>query len=152
VRAVLDGELVALDDDGKPEFPQLCYTVLIKRMRVSLTFMVFDVLSAEDRERDEPPVRRAAPRRILEDLGLNAFRWRTPEAFEDGAALWGAVCEHELEGVVAKRRSGCSLRASAAGQTENRLIAVRVGGRGGRCSVGASDNSCRRARRRHATF
>ena len=26
-----------------------------------------------------------------------------PEAFEDGEALWEAVCEHELEGIVAKR-------------------------------------------------
>jgi hypothetical protein len=26
--------------------------------------------------------------------------------FDDGEALWQAVCEHELEGVVAKRRSG----------------------------------------------
>jgi ATP-dependent DNA ligase len=28
------------------------------------------------------------------------------EAFDDGAALFEAVCERELEGVVAKRRSG----------------------------------------------
>jgi ATP-dependent DNA ligase len=33
-------------------------------------------------------------------------RSRTPQAFDDGEALWAAVCEHELEGVVAKRRSG----------------------------------------------
>jgi ATP-dependent DNA ligase len=26
-----------------------------------------------------------------------------PEAFEDGPALWEAVCEHELEGIVARR-------------------------------------------------
>jgi ATP-dependent DNA ligase len=25
--------------------------------------------------------------------------------FDDGEALWEAVCEHELEGVIAKRRS-----------------------------------------------
>ena len=29
----------------------------------------------------------------------------TPEAFDDGEALRQAVCEHELEGAVAKRRS-----------------------------------------------
>jgi ATP-dependent DNA ligase len=40
---------------------------------------------------------------------LNSTRWRTPEAFDDGEALWQAVCEHELEGIVAKRRSGRSL-------------------------------------------
>src|SRR4051794_36233037 len=32
-------------------------------------------------------------------------RWPVPEAFEDGDALWRAVREHELEGVVAKRDS-----------------------------------------------
>ena len=30
----------------------------------------------------------------------------TPESFDDGAALFEAVCERELEGVVAKRLSG----------------------------------------------
>jgi ATP-dependent DNA ligase len=28
------------------------------------------------------------------------------EVFDDGEALWEAICEHELEGVVAKRRAG----------------------------------------------
>ena len=42
-------------------------------------------------------------RRTLKGLGLNAPEWRVPEAFEDGPALWEAVCEHELEGVFAKR-------------------------------------------------
>jgi ATP-dependent DNA ligase len=32
--------------------------------------------------------------------------WHTPETFDDGAALFEGVCERELEGVVAKRRSG----------------------------------------------
>jgi ATP-dependent DNA ligase len=27
----------------------------------------------------------------------------TPEAFDAGQALWAAVCEHDLEGVVCKR-------------------------------------------------
>jgi ATP-dependent DNA ligase len=31
VRAVLGGELVALDKDGKPDFPQLCECVLQRR-------------------------------------------------------------------------------------------------------------------------
>ena len=30
----------------------------------------------------------------------------TPQSFDDGEALWEAVCEHELEGVVAKKGSG----------------------------------------------
>jgi bifunctional non-homologous end joining protein LigD len=104
VRPVLDGEPVALDDDGEPDFPQLCACVLMRRTTAPLTFMAFDVLSVDGRnvmglQYDE---RRA----ILEDLNLNDRFWRTPEAFDDGAALWEAVCGHQLEGVVAKRRSG----------------------------------------------
>jgi hypothetical protein len=37
-------------------------------------------------------------------MRLDGPQWRTPEAFDDGEALWQAVCEHELEGLVAKRR------------------------------------------------
>ena len=37
--------------------------------------------------------------------GLNDVYWMTPEAFDDGAALFEAICKHELEGIVAKRRS-----------------------------------------------
>jgi ATP-dependent DNA ligase len=39
-------------------------------------------------------------------LDLNGIYWQTPETFDDGHALFEAVCAHELEGVVAKRRSG----------------------------------------------
>jgi bifunctional non-homologous end joining protein LigD len=42
----------------------------------------------------------------LEGLDLNGTHWTTPETFEDGPALFNAVCAHELEGVVAKRRAG----------------------------------------------
>jgi bifunctional non-homologous end joining protein LigD len=104
VRAVLDGELVALGDDGKPDFPSLCECVLQRHSLIPLTLMVFDVLSVDGRT-----VTRLAyseRRAILDDLKLNGRFWRTPETFDDGTALWEAVCEHELEGVVAKRRSG----------------------------------------------
>jgi bifunctional non-homologous end joining protein LigD len=104
VRAVLDGELVALDDEGKPDFPQLCECVLMRRTSKPLTFVAFDVLSVEGRSVMGLPYSERRP--ILNDLGLHDRFWRTPEAFDDGAALWEAVCEHELEGVVAKRRSG----------------------------------------------
>jgi bifunctional non-homologous end joining protein LigD len=103
VRAVLDGELVSLDDEGQP-LPAVCECVLMRHRSRPLTFMVFDVLSVEG----EPVVSQpySERRRIFEELRLDAPHWKTPEAFDDGEALWAAVCEHELEGVVAKRRSG----------------------------------------------
>jgi bifunctional non-homologous end joining protein LigD len=62
--------------------------------------MVFDVLSVDgERVASQPHSER---RGILEDLQLDGWYWRTPEAFEHGEALWDAVCAHELEGVVAR--------------------------------------------------
>ena len=34
VRAVVDGELVALDEDGKPDFPLVCERMLMKRRTI----------------------------------------------------------------------------------------------------------------------
>jgi bifunctional non-homologous end joining protein LigD len=104
VRAVLDGELVALDADGRPDFPLVCECLLQRRRSIPLTYMVFDVLSVDGENMTGQPYARR--RRVLDDLQLDGPQWRTPEAFDDGEALWEAVCEHELEGVVAKPRRG----------------------------------------------
>jgi bifunctional non-homologous end joining protein LigD len=76
----------------------------MRRTSAPLTFIAFDVLSVEGRNVMGLPYTKR--REILDGLGLNDCYWRTPEPFDDGAALWEPVCEHELEGVVAKRRSG----------------------------------------------
>ena len=101
VQAVLDGELVAFDADGKPDFPLVCEAVLQRRGSIPLTFIAFDLLSVEGTSVTAKPYWER--RQLLEQLGLDEPRWRVPEAFDDGQALWEAVCEHELEGLVAKR-------------------------------------------------
>jgi bifunctional non-homologous end joining protein LigD len=119
VRAVLDGELVALDAEGKPDFPLLCERVLQQHRSTPLTYMIFDLLSVDGDDVTSRPYRER--RRMLDDLRLDAPAWRTPQAFDDGQALWHAVCEHELEGVVAKRRSGRYLPGGRAWiKTKNR--------------------------------
>jgi bifunctional non-homologous end joining protein LigD len=40
---------------------------------------------------------------VLESLALNNGHCLTPDTFDDGHALYQAVCEQGLEGVVAKR-------------------------------------------------
>jgi bifunctional non-homologous end joining protein LigD len=90
VHAVLDGELVALDHDGKPDFPQLCECVLMRRSASPLTFVAFDVLRVDGRNVMGLPYRER--REILEQFGLEGRSWKTPQAFDDGAALWEAVC------------------------------------------------------------
>jgi len=91
-------------ENGKPDFPELCECVLQRHSSIPLTYMAFDVLSVEGEPVVSRPYRER--RRLLAELRLDGRQWRTPEAFDDGEALWEAVCEHELEGVVAKPRSG----------------------------------------------
>jgi len=101
VRAVLDGELVAFGEDRKPDFERVCERILFRHAEVLLTFVVFDVLSVDGEDVRREPYRER--RQILEGLGLDGPQWKVPQTFEEGEALWSAVCEHELEGVVAKR-------------------------------------------------
>jgi bifunctional non-homologous end joining protein LigD len=76
VRAVLDGELVALDEEGKPDFTLVCERVLMRRRAIPLTLMVFDVLRVDGHDVTSQPYRER--RRILEGLSLHGLYWRTP--------------------------------------------------------------------------
>jgi ATP-dependent DNA ligase len=105
VEAVLDGEYVALGDDGWPHFPLVCARMLNGDTRIRLTYVVFDVLELEGRPTMHLPY--VERRRLLESLELEGRHWRTSPSFDDGEAVFAVACERGLEGVVAK-----SLRAS----------------------------------------
>jgi bifunctional non-homologous end joining protein LigD len=104
VAATLDGELVAFGEDGQPDFPLLSERMLMRRSGIAVTYMVFDLLSVDGEDLTRAPY--AERRAQLEALDLNGVYWQTPETFNDGEALFEAVCAHELEGVVAKRQDG----------------------------------------------
>jgi bifunctional non-homologous end joining protein LigD len=70
-------------------------------MSVPMTYVVFDVLRHDgDDLTGEPYVSR---RTVLQELRLDGPSWTTSETFEDGTALFDAVCRLGLEGVVAKQ-------------------------------------------------
>jgi hypothetical protein len=104
VAATFDGELVAFGDDGRPDFPLLCERMLMRKRGIPITYMVFDLLSLEGRSLLRAPY--SERRTHLAELDLDGVYWQTPETFDDGRALFEAVCQHELEGVLAKRRGG----------------------------------------------
>jgi bifunctional non-homologous end joining protein LigD len=109
-RVLLDGELVCLAADGRPDFaplrrrlgaspPRAC----AEAERAPATFIAFDLLHLDGRStRDLPYVRR---RELLCELGLDdGSRWRMPRHFvADREAVIAATREQGLEGVVAKR-------------------------------------------------
>jgi bifunctional non-homologous end joining protein LigD len=108
--AVLDGEVVALDPEGRPRFQLLqgrmglTSPVAIKARvaQMPVDYVIFDLLHLDGHcLRDLPYVRR---RELLDELGLEGPRWRTPRHRRGGGAgLLEAARREDLEGIVAKR-------------------------------------------------
>jgi bifunctional non-homologous end joining protein LigD len=107
---VLDGEIVALDDSGRPSFEVLQQRMnvasesAVRRMQkqVPVVVMLFDVLWLEGHSAMELPY--TERRALLERLGLSGPHWQTPATTVGGGAKVRAAAEQlGLEGVVAKR-------------------------------------------------
>jgi bifunctional non-homologous end joining protein LigD len=64
-------------------------------------YFVFDVLAVEGLSTTAQPY--SERRALLEELVAQNERVQLVATFEDGEALFAAVCERGLEGVVAKR-------------------------------------------------
>ena len=112
LRVVLDGEIVAFDEDGRPSFERLQRRMGVrgkaKVHRLSATtpvqFMIFDLLRLDGRPTGELPYE--ARRKLLETLELAGQSWRTPNVLEGETETLLEVTEKlGLEGVVAKRKT-----------------------------------------------
>ena len=97
--AVLDGEIVCLNGDGRPNFRDLLFR------RGEPRFMAFDILwsNGED-HRPLPLIERKLRLRSLVPIGTERLLY-CDHAEEDGQRLFRLACEHGLEGLVAKRKS-----------------------------------------------
>jgi bifunctional non-homologous end joining protein LigD len=95
---VLDGEVCALDDEGRASFSAMQQG----KPGTPLVYYVFDVLEVEGEPLiDLPLVER---RKRLEPLLDRRNRIvRLSETFEDGRALYEAAKQQRLEGIMAKR-------------------------------------------------
>jgi bifunctional non-homologous end joining protein LigD len=108
--AVLDGEIVSFDEQGRPSFERLQ-----RRMHVAspsairrlareepVSYVIFDLLHLDGHSTLELPYRER--RALLEELGLKGPAWQTPAYHVgEGRELLAAAAEQRLEGVVAKR-------------------------------------------------
>ena len=97
----LDGEIVALDEKGLPDFHLLSSRLLHKRNGIAVVYFVFDVLAVEGLATTMLPYEEW--RALLEELHLEGPNIKLTATLEDGPALFAAVCSRGLEGVVAKR-------------------------------------------------
>jgi bifunctional non-homologous end joining protein LigD len=110
VDALLDGEIVALDEHGVPSFERLQprmqahgrAAVAERAAAQPVVYMVFDVLWLAERSTCDRPYRER--RDVLERLELAGRSWQTPPTtFGNGDAVLETSRSLGLEGVVAKR-------------------------------------------------
>jgi len=110
-RAILDGEIVAFDDDGRPSFGRLQQRMHLtnesqvrrRAQEVPVVLVLFDLLWLDGRSLMHLPYDERRAR--LEALELSGPNWQTPAAHHgDGAALLEATARQGLEGLIAKRR------------------------------------------------
>ena len=109
---VLDGEIVALGEDGRPSFAKLQHRMHVANQREArrraatdpVTFVAFDVLYLRGHSllAESYEERRTA----LESLRLSGETFITTESFRDvsGQDILNAAMQNGLEGVVVKRR------------------------------------------------
>jgi bifunctional non-homologous end joining protein LigD len=121
--AILDGEIVALDEQGRPSFARLQ-----QRMHVSspsavrrlasaapVSYMIFDLLYLDGRGTMGLPYRER--RASLEELDLRGPAWQTPAYHAgEGRELLAAAAEQHLEGVLAKRLDSSYLPGKRSGE------------------------------------
>ncbi|WP_036553857.1 RNA ligase family protein [Nocardioides insulae] len=106
---VVDGEVIALNQRGLPDFRTLMERMHVASARtaarlaeqVPATYMVFDLLHLDGR--DLTPLPWEERRSLLEGLDLGA--WQVPPTYDDGAMLLDATRAQGLEGIVSKRRA-----------------------------------------------
>jgi bifunctional non-homologous end joining protein LigD len=96
--AVVDGEIVKLDESGRPVFLDLM------RRRGPFCFVAFDLLAVNGR--DVRNLSLVARKRILREIvpkqsGCILFAKHVPRR---GRELYAAVCEQDLEGIVAGQK------------------------------------------------
>ncbi len=109
---VLDGEVVALGEDGRPSFSRLQHRMHVANQREArrrassdpVSFVAFDLLYLDGKSLLALPYDERRAR--LEALHLSGETFTTTESFRDvsGQDILAAAVQNGLEGVVAKRR------------------------------------------------
>ena len=148
-QAIIDGEIVALDERGVPSFQKLQPRMHqrneseLRRLRKTtpVVYEVFDILWADGADLTKRPLRER--QQILDDAvtPMGAIR-RSEQFVGSGTALFEAVKEQGLEGIIAKRldapyattRSAAWLKIKAF-RTMECVVGGWTEGQGGRSST-----------------
>ncbi len=126
--AVLDGEIVAFADDGKPSFHRLQERLGVfgeearrRAVRTPVVYVIFDLLELNGLSTKDLPL---SSRRVLLDH-LQALTsgpsWRRATVHHDGQTFLDATRAGDLEGIIAKRDDS----RYAAGQRSSNWLKIK---------------------------
>ncbi|MGE0404716.1 MAG: non-homologous end-joining DNA ligase [Candidatus Korobacteraceae bacterium] len=111
--AILDGEIVALDEQGRPSFSQMQQRTGIRgsgerrapKTDIPVLYYAFDLLYLDGY--DLTQVELEGRKKLLKQILDSRAQVRYSEHFDDGEQLFSAAKAQKLEGIVAKRRKSC---------------------------------------------
>jgi bifunctional non-homologous end joining protein LigD len=102
--ALIDGEVVVLDDNGRSSFEALQHAASGHRPRGALVYCVFDLLRLDGERVDHLPLeQRKARLKALVGAGQGRIRY-TDHIVGHGSELLAEARRLDLEGIVSKRR------------------------------------------------
>ncbi|MGI8847493.1 MAG: DNA ligase D [Candidatus Dormibacteria bacterium] len=149
--AVLDAEIVVLDQNGRPDFEQLQSRINLSGLAVAAaqekhpaTIVVFDILAMDGRNLMDTDLR--IRKKTLHDIVIDGGPLLYADHVDgDGESLFAAVAAQGVEGIIAKRgesryqpgrRTSDWLKVKA-WQTQSCIIAGWTQGHGRRGKLGA---------------
>jgi bifunctional non-homologous end joining protein LigD len=104
--SVIDGEVVATDRDGRPDYHRLRQRLAggaALREQIPVAYLAFDALYLEEKPLVKQPVTRRRAR-LQKSVEAGGHIFVPDHIDEDGVELFEACLERGLEGVVAKHR------------------------------------------------
>ena len=137
---VLDGEVCALDEQGRPSFSAMQQG----KRETQLIYAVFDVLEVDGVPVVDLPLeeRRERLEQLLNTKTKGAQQVQVSASFDDGEALFEAAQQQGLEGVMAKK---CGSRYTEGKRTRD-WLKIKTHGRQEFVVVGYTKGEGRRAR------
>ena len=107
--AIIDGEVVALNHDGAPDFAAL-QAALLEGRSSDLVYFAFDLLFAQEQDLRKTPLleRKERLSQLLSKLPAKSSKVirYTEHMTAAGEAVLKSACKLELEGIVSKRTDG----------------------------------------------
>jgi bifunctional non-homologous end joining protein LigD len=105
---ILDGEMIALGNDGKPSFHEVMRRDGIRRLdrvnglkkNVPISYMIFDVIFCNNEWKNKLALKERIS--LLEQIILPNEQIQIVPSYPDGTALFEAIEQQDLEGIVVK--------------------------------------------------